>query len=45
MSTADALQELATNLRADVMWASQAIGRNVFLWVNNTSLSAIQPAR
>jgi hypothetical protein len=29
----------ATNLRADVMWASAQDGQNVFLWRNNTSAS------
>lgn len=29
----------ATNLRADVMWASVADGQNVFLWPNNASAS------
>ena len=29
----------ATNFRADVMWASQQDGQNVFLWPNNSSAS------
>jgi hypothetical protein len=33
------LVNVATNLRADVMWASQQDGQNVFLWRNNTSAS------
>lgn len=35
------LVNVATHLRADVMWASQADGQNVFLWVNNTSTSQL----
>jgi Ricin-type beta-trefoil lectin domain-like len=35
------LVNVATRLRADVMWASQADGQNVFLWVNNTSASQL----
>jgi len=35
------LVNVATRLRADVMWASQQDGQNVFLWVNNTSASQL----
>jgi hypothetical protein len=35
------LINVATRLRADVMWASRADGQNVFLWVNNTSASQL----
>jgi hypothetical protein len=35
------LVNVATHLRADVMWASQDDGQNVFLWVNNTSASQL----
>ena len=35
------LVNVATNLRADVMWASQDDGQNVFLWRNNTSASQL----
>jgi Ricin-type beta-trefoil lectin domain-like len=33
------LVNVATNLRADVMWASAQDGQHVFLWRNNTSAS------
>jgi hypothetical protein len=33
------LVNAATNLRADVMWASAQDGQNVFLWKNNASAS------
>ena len=33
------LVNAATNLRADVMWASGQDGQNAFLWPNNTSAS------
>ncbi len=33
------LVNVATNLRADVMWASTQDGQRVFLWPNNTSRS------
>jgi hypothetical protein len=33
------LVNVATNLRADVMWASPQDGQGVFLWRNNTSAS------
>ena len=32
----------ATNLRADVMWASVQDGQNVFLWPNNASASQLR---
>lgn len=32
---------VATNLRADVVWASTADGANAFLWTNNTSASQL----
>lgn len=35
------LVNVATKLRADVMWASTQDGQNVFLWVNNTSASQL----
>ena len=35
------LINVATRLRADVMWASMNDGQNVFLWTNNTSASQL----
>lgn len=35
------LVNTATNLRADVMWASAQDGQNVFLWPNNASASQL----
>jgi hypothetical protein len=35
------LLNVATRLRADVMWAALNDGQNVFLWVNNTSASQL----